>query len=291
MHDKAQLSAEAAEAAGAQGQFWEMHDLLFERQGDWGAQSPEEFGKTLSGYAEELGLDVERFDRELAEGTYADKVKAAYDQGVNMGLPGTPTFFFAGQYYDSERFGFSFFTFDAMTRLVLLYERQYVHPPPMLIDQSKDYVATIKTEKGDIVIELYADKAPVTVNSFVFLAREGFYDDMTFHRVIPGFMAQTGDPSSTGAGGPGYQFDDEISPDLKHDKAGVVSMANSGENTNGSQFFITYGETSHLDGQHTIFGQVIEGMDVVNDLTPRDPQENPEAPEGDRVETITIEEK
>jgi cyclophilin family peptidyl-prolyl cis-trans isomerase len=268
-----------------------MHDLLFEQQDDWSAQEPEEFRKTLSGYAKELGLDVDRFDREMKEGTYSAKVKAAYDQAANMGLPGTPTLFFSGQYYRSDQYGFSFYAFDALTRLVLLYERQYVHPPPMLIDRSKTYIATIKTAKGDIVIELYADKAPITVNNFVFLAREGFYDNMTFHRVIPGFMAQTGDPSGTGAGGPGYQFDDEFSPDLKHDKPGVVSMANSGENTNGSQFFITYEAAPDLDGKHAIFGQVIEGMDVLNKLTPRDPQENPEAPEGDRVETITIEEK
>jgi cyclophilin family peptidyl-prolyl cis-trans isomerase len=268
-----------------------MHDLLFERQNDWGNQSPEEFRTTLSGYAKELGLDVERFDRELKEGTYSKKVKDAYDWAATVQLPGTPTLFFSGQYYNSDNFGFSFYAFDALTRLVLLREKQYVGPPPMLISQSKNYVATIKTAKGDIVVELYADKAPVTVNSFVFLAREGFYNNMTFHRVITDFVAQTGDPSGTGAGGPGYEFNDEISPDLKHDKPGVVSMANSGANTNGSQFFITYKATPDLDGKHTIFGQVTKGMDVLNALTPRDPQENPEAPEGDRVETITIEEK
>jgi cyclophilin family peptidyl-prolyl cis-trans isomerase len=164
---------------------------------------------------------------------------------------------------------------------------KYTKPPEMTINVNKKYIATIKTEKGDIVVELYPDKAPKTVNNFVFLAREGFYDGTTFHRVIPGFMAQGGDPTGTGAGGPGYKFEDEKN-DLTH-VTGVISMANSGPNTNGSQFFITYSPQHHLDGIHTIFGKVIQGMDVLNSLTPRDPSQNPATP-GDKIITITIEE-
>ncbi len=166
----------------------------------------------------------------------------------------------------------------------------YTAPPPMEIDPAKTYIATIETEKGDIVIELFADKAPNTVNNFVFLARQGFYDNTTFHRVLKGFMAQGGDPTGTGTGGPGYHFDDEFHPDLKHDGPGILSMANSGPNTNGSQFFITYKATPWLNGKHTVFGRVIEGMDVLESLRPRDPQMNPTF-EGDRIKTIRIEER
>lgn len=160
-------------------------------------------------------------------------------------------------------------------------------PPAMAIDPTKQYTATIVTEKGDITLQLFADKASRTVNNFVFLARQGFYDGVTFHRVITGFMAQTGDRTGTGAGGPGYTFDDEFHPDLKHDAAGIVSMANSGPNTNGSQFFITYAPTPWLNGQHTIFGRVVAGMEVAEKLTPRNPDENPSTP-GDIIQTVRI---
>lgn len=165
----------------------------------------------------------------------------------------------------------------------------WAQPPAMTIDPSKNYQAVIKTEKGDIRIQLYADKTPVTVNNFVFLARQGFYNGVTFHRVIPGFMAQTGDPTGTGSGGPGYTFQDEFVSDLKHDAEGVVSMANTGQpNTNGSQFFITYAPQPHLDGVHTVFGKVIEGMDVVKSLTPRNPETDPNAPAGDKILSVEI---
>jgi cyclophilin family peptidyl-prolyl cis-trans isomerase len=172
----------------------------------------------------------------------------------------------------------------------LISANTYSGPPPMLIDTSKQYTATVKMEKGgEFVIDLYADEAPITVNSFVFLAREGYFDGVTFHRVLEGFMAQGGDPTGTGGGGPGYQFVNEDS-DLRFDKAGVVAMANAGRNTNGSQFFITFGPTPQLDGGYTIFGQVISGMDVVNNLLRRDPNQRPDYT-GDVIESITIQEE
>ncbi len=164
----------------------------------------------------------------------------------------------------------------------------YTAPPAMTIDPSKVYLATLETEKGDIVIELYADKVPNTVNNFVFLARQGFYDGTTFHRVISGFMAQAGDPTGTGRGGPGYRFADEFSADLKHDGPGVLSMANSGANTNGSQFFITLAATPWLDGKHAVFGRVVEGMDVLNSISLRDPASA--TTPGDLIKTIRIDE-
>ena len=162
--------------------------------------------------------------------------------------------------------------------------KQYPAPPEMKIDPNKKYTATIETDKGRIVLDLFAKEAPKTVNSFVFLAREGFYDGVTFHRVIADFMIQGGDPTGTGAGGPGYNFDDEVDPAKnphKHDKPGVLSMANRGPGTksNGSQFFITHRPTPHLDGKHTVFGQVREGQDVVDKIE-----------QGDVIKTVTVEE-
>jgi cyclophilin family peptidyl-prolyl cis-trans isomerase len=161
-------------------------------------------------------------------------------------------------------------------------------PPKMEIDTSKKYTAILETAKGNLVLELFAKDVPKTVNNFVFLARQGFYDNTTFHRVIPDFMVQGGDPTGTGMGGPGYKFADEFTSH-GHD-AGVISMANSGSNTNGSQFFITYVPTHYLDGKHSVFGKLIEGMDVLKKITPRDPSQNPKFT-GDKLIKVTIKEE
>jgi peptidyl-prolyl cis-trans isomerase B (cyclophilin B) len=155
--------------------------------------------------------------------------------------------------------------------------KQYSSPPKIQIDTSKNYTAIIETEKGNLVLELFAADVPVTVNNFVFLAREGYYDDTTFHRVIADFMAQGGDPTGTGSGGPGYEFADEFTAHTH--VAGALSMANHGANTNGSQFFITYSPQHHLDGHHSVFGQLIEGMDVLLQIR-----------NGDVIKRIVIEE-
>jgi cyclophilin family peptidyl-prolyl cis-trans isomerase len=143
------------------------------------------------------------------------------------------------------------------------------------------------TELGEFRVRLFAEQAPVTVNNFVFLARQGYYDNTTFHRVLPGFMAQGGDPTGTGAGGPGYSFEDEFDPALQFDRAGLLAMANRGPDTNGGQFFITYAPTPHLNGLHTIFGEVVEGAEVLSRLTPRDPQANPDF-QGDGLVTVEV---
>ncbi|MGE5601776.1 MAG: peptidylprolyl isomerase [Nitrososphaerales archaeon] len=143
---------------------------------------------------------------------------------------------------------------------------RYSKPFDTQIDPTKKYTATIETNRGIIVANLFAAQAPRTVNNFVSLARDGFYDGVTFHRVIPDFMIQGGDPSGTGRGGPGYTFKDEFDPKLKHDKPGVLSMANAGPNTNGSQFFITHVPTPWLDGKHSVFGEVVKGQDVVDKI-------------------------
>ena len=167
--------------------------------------------------------------------------------------------------------------------------KQYDAPPAMAIDESKKYTATIEMEKGgEIEIELFAAEAPITVNNFVFLAREGYYDGVTFHRVIPRFMAQGGDPTGSGSGGPGYRFGDEFHPSRRHDSPGILSMANAGPGTNGSQFFITFVPTPHLDDHHTVFGKVVSGMDVVNGIAVRDPMRS--RTPGDAMKTIRIDE-
>lgn len=149
--------------------------------------------------------------------------------------------------------------------------QQWSVPPTMEIDPQKQYSAILKTEKGDITLRLFADKTPNTVNNFVFLSRQGFYDGTIFHRVISDFMAQGGDPTGTGMGGPGYRFADEFNSSLRHDKAGVLSMANAGPNTNGSQFFITHVPTPWLDNKHSVFGEVTDGMKVLLSIPARDP--------------------
>ncbi len=167
--------------------------------------------------------------------------------------------------------------------------KQWNTPPELTIDPKSKYVARMDTDKGEIIIELYASKAPKTVNNFIFLAQEGFYDGVIFHRVIDNFMVQGGDPAGSGTGGPGYRFEDEFDPSLKHDKPGVLSMANAGPNTNGSQFFITHVPTPWLDGKHSVFGQVIEGMEVVMSIPTRDPLK-PEYP-GVKILKVTVEER
>jgi len=156
----------------------------------------------------------------------------------------------------------------------------------MSIDPAKKYTATIKTSAGTMTAEFFPDDAPNTVNNFIFLAREGYYDGVTFHRVIKGFMAQGGDPTGSGRGGPGYKFADEFHPALRHDQPGILSMANAGPNTNGSQFFITYTETPHLDGKHAVFGRVIEGMDVLEAIPERDPMRASQP--GLAMNTVTV---
>ena len=173
-------------------------------------------------------------------------------------------------------------------------KKQYAKPPEMKIDPNKKYTATIDTSKGKIVLDLFAKEAPKTVNNFVFLAREGFYDGVTFHRVIPDFMIQGGDPTGTGSGGPGYTFEDEVDPQTnphKFDAPGILAMANAGPGTNGSQFFITVAPTPHLQGRHTVFGKVSQGQDVADKISrvPTGAQNKPSEPVV--IESVTIEEK
>lgn len=302
-HDKAQLAAEAAEAAGAQGKFWEMHDLLYAKFAEWAELPPTAFRPLLTLYAQQIGLEAGQFSADLDDGKFTKPIQAAYAAAMRIPLPGTPFLLYNGEVYQGP---ISHWAFATLIKLERLKGRQYTTLPPEIIDPFKQYFATLHTPKGDVGIELLAEKAPLTVNNFVFLAREGWFDGITFHIVKPGApsncwtyrgpgdfipFVQTGDPSGTGFGGPGYLIPDEINPDLNFDAAGWVGMANSGPNTNGSQFFITLGAIPELNGTHTLFGKVASGLDLVSNLTPRDPCINLEAPPGDVIKSVTIEEK
>jgi len=288
IHDKAQLASQAAEAAGLQGMFWEMYDVLFQEGPNWSVMSVEDFTGWLEEKADEMGLDASQFMEDLNNEEIIMKVEEATATAMNIGLGGVPFVLLNGRPWESSR---DFATLSAIIKIIKYEENLYTECPPWVIDTEKSYTAIIETEKGDIELELYADKAPLTVNSFVFLAQEGYFDGVTFHRVIKDFMAQTGDPSGTGMSGPGYWFRNEINSDLIFDSAGVLAMANSGHDTNGSQFFVTYEEQPALDGNYTIFGKVISGMDVLESITLRDPSQDPNLPDGDMIIKITIEEK
>lgn len=288
IHDKARLAAEAAEAAGAQGKFWEMHNLLFENQAAWAEVKPEAFRKLLDQYAAQLELDTRQFAADLDGGRFTPKVQAAYDAAAKIGMPGTPFILYNGAPYQGPQ---DHWAFVALIKLELLKDRQFAAPPPEVINPFKKYFATLHTVKGDVVLELFAEQTPLTVNNFVFLAQNGWFNGITFHRVLPGFVAQSGDPTGTGFGGPGYAFKDEIVEGLNFDAAGWVGMANAGPDTNGSQFFITLGPTPDLSGKYTLFGKVASGLDVLKEISPRDPSADPEAAPGDVITSVTIEEK
>jgi cyclophilin family peptidyl-prolyl cis-trans isomerase len=291
-HDKAALATQATEAAGLQGtdQFWAMHDLLFAKQSEWVSLSVDQFKDWLVTQAGSLGLDTAEFASDLVSGRLAGLAQAAWDRGLAIGMTSTPFLVVNGSIWPNN-VPMNYGNLVTVVQLDALEKKQYTTCPPMKIDPLKQYTATLKTVKGDIIVRLFADKAPLAVNSFIFLAREGWFNGVTFHRVLPGFVAQAGDPTGTGYGGPGYAFSNETSPDEKFDRAGLVAMANAGADSNGSQFFITYGPVPQLDGKYTIFGTVISGMEVAQKLTARDPSQTPDLPPGDVILSVVIEEK
>jgi cyclophilin family peptidyl-prolyl cis-trans isomerase/protein-disulfide isomerase len=287
-HDKAQLATQASEAAGLQDKFWEMHDLLFKMREEWIEMTEEDFSKWLIDKSYTLGLDVKKFETDLNSQEIKSLAKDSWENNAAIGMPGTPFIVINNYPYNGP---LSYSDLTATVEMILLERIQYSECPTMTINPEKQYFATIETEKGDIVLELFPDVAPLAVNNFVFLSRQGWYENVSFHRVIPGFVAQAGDPSGTGFGGPGYAFDNEVSEDVKFDSPGIVAMANAGPGSNGSQFFITYSAVPRLNGNYSIFGRVISGMTVVENLIPRDPSKTMDLPPGDKIIKITIEEK
>lgn len=288
INDKAALAAQAAEAAAEQNKFWEVNDLLFTQQDSWTKLSAADFEQWISAQASALGMNVEQFRSDMKREDIVARVNKAWEDGQKMGLPGTPLILLNGQIYGGPR---DYSSINDILQLILLGKRQFTTCPPVTVQTTKQYIATLHTEKGEIQIQLFADKAPFTVNSFLFLVKNGWYDNITFHRVIPKLFAQTGDPSGTGKGNPGYYIVTEFDPSLKFNKPGMVGMVNSGPNTSGSQFFITYAPTAQFDGKYTIFGEVLSGMDVLEQLTPRDAQPGSDTPPGDKLLSVTVEER
>ncbi len=285
IHDKAFLAAAASEAAGLQGKFFEMKALLFETSTEeWSGLTPEAFETWLVQAATRIDLDVAKFTTDLKSEVVTAKVQSAYDSASSIGIPGTPFVLLNGQPYQAPR---DFTNLSTVIKLVVLEKKQFESCPPDVIDESAKYSVVLTTTKGEIVIELYPEMAPMTVNSFVYLALNGWFDNNPFYRVLEGKLAQTGDPTGTGYGSPGYIYGTEIS-ELTFDKAGVVGMASSGPDTNGSQFFITMDAIPTLNGNYTIFGQVVQGLDVVEALTVRDPSQGEPLPEPDSILKVSI---
>jgi cyclophilin family peptidyl-prolyl cis-trans isomerase/protein-disulfide isomerase len=288
-HDKSALSTQAAEAAGLQGKFWGMHDFLFTSQAEWQNQKPDEFQKWLVDQSTKLGLDKSRFEMDLSSPEVAAIAQKAWDDGLKIQLPGAPIILVNGEIIKWQSTLFE--GLESVILLAMLPEKQFNTCPPVVIDLSKQYNARLKTSKGELILRLFTDKAPNTVNNFIFLAKKGWYENVPFHLVVPGFMARTGDPSGTGLGGPGYFIPNEIRSSLRFDRAGMVGMVNSGRDTNGSQFFITLGSVPQLNNNYTLFGQVTNGMEVLSRLTPRDPSTGNSLSEPDLLISVTIEEK
>ena len=288
IHPNAQVAAQAAEAAGLQGKFWEMYSALFTKQADWSALTAEEFLAWLATEAETLGLDVDQFSLDTVSEDIQGKIQADIDYANSIGLRSTPTVLVNGRpvnnWYASG--------IKPIIEVVKVEDSLMKECPPWVIDVEKTYTATITTQNGDMTLELYPEAAPLAVNSFVYLAREGFYDGVTFHRVYHDFMAQSGDPTGTGWSGAGYQFREETVDDLTFDEAYMVGVARGQESgTSGSQFFITYVPYPSLNGLYTIFGKLVDGVDVFEQITERDADQNPDAPVGDEIISITITEE
>jgi cyclophilin family peptidyl-prolyl cis-trans isomerase/protein-disulfide isomerase len=291
-YDKDLLAAQAANAAGAQGKFWQFAKQLYSKQSDWSGLSTDDFTNWAYERAAELGLDATQFKTDMLSQSMVDTIQQARIDAFSLMQANTLTtdpYLFINELPVAPPYSLDSLTNDV--EYFKLPAKTYSECPPMTIDPSKQYTATLHTEKGDIVIKLYADKAPWAVNSFVYLAEQGWYDNSGFYRVIPGFIAQAGDPSNSGMGNPGYSFTNELTPDLRFDKAGVVGMANDGNNGNGSQFFITYAAVPSLDGKYTVFGQVTSGMEVLKTLRPRNPSADAVPITPDPILSIDIEVK
>jgi cyclophilin family peptidyl-prolyl cis-trans isomerase/protein-disulfide isomerase len=286
-NDKSMLAAAAAEAARQQGKFWEMSAAILSGQSQWNNLDSQNFQTWLDGQAAALGLDGAQFKKDLRDPAIKTRLDQAQRFGLENGIPTMPFLLVNGSIYQGPR---DLRSLESLVNLLRMQARQFTECPPFVIDPQREYTAEIDTNKGKIVLQLFPKEAPLAVNNFVFLARSGWYNGVTFHRVIDDTLAQSGDPSGTGFGSPGYAFPDEIST-LRFDRPGVLAMANVGADSNGSQFFITYRAIPELDGKYTIFGQVLEGMETLAALTRRDPAQAGDLPEGDTIQTITITEK
>ena len=286
--DKDAFAIQAVESADLEGKYWEMHDLLFEKQAEWSALTPAAFEAWAVQQAAGLGMDPAKFQVDFEGKTVADRLQQASQSSASQ--PILPPILFVNS---SSRYAglADFASLDTVVRMQALIARQFSICPSWGIDPLKQYLATLHTAKGDIVIQLFQDKAPLAVNNFVSLARSGWYDGITFYKMVPGFLVMTGDPSETGMGNPGYLFKTEISTSLRFDQPGLVAMDNSGPDTDGSRFLITLAPAAQLYGQYTVIGKVLSGMDVLSTLSPRDPKPGTYLPPGDMLIQVSIQER
>lgn len=284
-HDKSALAAVAARAALEQGQFWQMHELMLTQRPEWSSLDPPAFAAWLREQAPALGLDQEQFASALESNELAAAVERDYNSALASGIPGSPFLLVNRQPYvlapDAARV-------EAVIRLHLLQTQQYEQQPPQVIDPQSAYVALIATNQGALRLQLYASQAPAAVNSFAFLAAEGWYDDSAFHRVDPDRVAEAGDPTLTGLGHAGYHFGLETSPALSFDRAGMVAMDNDGPGTNSARFFITLSALPSLDGSYSIFGEVTSGMEILQSLAAREPLADLFDPPELQIESVEV---
>jgi cyclophilin family peptidyl-prolyl cis-trans isomerase/protein-disulfide isomerase len=267
-HDKSMLAAQAAFAADRQGAFWPMHDLLFERYTEWSSMPLQDFQTYLIHAADQLGLDAAAFKSALLSPDIQSAAQRARAIGVDGGLPGTPYLFLNGEVY---RLGLNVGDLEASVRLAMTESRQFAAYPAMNLDLTKTYLAHLHFNIGEVIIRLYPDAAPLGVNSFIFLANQGWYDDNPVYGVIPGDLIECGDPSGTGIGQPGYSFPTETVPGVTFDDKGMVALSASGPDANGGSFFITLRPMPELNGSRTIIGHVVQGLDLLAGLSARDP--------------------
>ncbi len=285
IHDKALIAAQAAEAAGAQGQFWAMHDLLFGTFAEWIGLSPEEFRQWLEQAAPRLPLDSQAFAQAMQAGTYQDAVLQDFEAAFASGLTSVPTVFLNQNLVPMQP---SLANLEALLRLTHAEAQGLPQGPPALADPTQVYRAVLQTSLGPIEIELDSAAAPQAVGSFIYLAELGWYDGTIFQRVVPGVLAETGDPTHTGLAGPAYRYADEIDGELSFAEAGRVAMQTEGPDSNGANYFINLQPLPELDGTRTIFGRVVSGLEVLQRLPARDPLTDLLLPAPLVIERVTI---
>jgi peptidyl-prolyl cis-trans isomerase B (cyclophilin B) len=286
--DKASLAGQAAQAAGEQGSFWQMYDILYQRWNEWVNMTPDDFTTWLVSAAKEANLDVEQFQIDFSSEDNIARQGQAYADAVSAGIPSVPFVFLNGDLY---QLSLDRTTLEASTRMALLQSRRFDAYPPVVIDPDRQYTAHLLLNIGEVVIQLLPRSAPRAVNSFVFLAQHGWYDGCSVFRVVPGRLVETGDPSGTGVGDAGYFFETEIDSALSYDRAGVVGLSNSGPQTNSSIFFVALGPIPEFNGERTIFGRVIEGLELLQVLDKRDPLVELLVPPQAKIMRVTLEVK
>jgi cyclophilin family peptidyl-prolyl cis-trans isomerase/protein-disulfide isomerase len=288
VHDKASLAAQAAESAGQQGHFWDMYSFLNHEFDAWKDLDPEGFLEWLLVATSSLDLDHRQFEEDLRGEHFEESMRESFISAYNAGINGTPFIFLNEDWF---RLNPTQLNLEAALRLELLSFRIYEQPPEMDIDPEAAYLVHMQLNIGEVIVQLFPKSAPMAVNSFVFLAENGWFDGNAFHRVTPGKYVQTGDPTGTGLGGPGYFLPDEIDHNLDFNQSGIVALTSTGPNTNGSQFFITLSPLPELNGTRTVFGRVVKGLDLFLDLEARDPLEDLLTPPQAYIEAIRIEAK